>query len=74
MSEFSKKLIVAVITLGAIGCSASSWAQQSLKVAGQDLPPWAIHDSSTNVFSGIYVDLIDAIAKDAGLPQSSTRS
>jgi polar amino acid transport system substrate-binding protein len=69
VSKFSKKLILTVITLGAIGCSASSWAQQSLKVAGQDLSPWAIHDNSNNTFSGLYVDLINAIAKDAGLPQ-----
>jgi polar amino acid transport system substrate-binding protein len=69
MSKFSRKLILAVVSLGAIGCSASSWAQQTLKVAGQDLPPWAIHDSDSNAFSGLYVDLINAIAKDAGLPQ-----
>jgi polar amino acid transport system substrate-binding protein len=69
MNKLSKKLILAVITLGAIDCSASSWAQQLLKVAGQDVRPWAIHDNSTNSFSGIYVDLINAIAKDAGLPQ-----
>ena len=37
MSKFSKKLILAVIASGAIGCSAS-WAKQSLKVEGQDLP------------------------------------
>jgi polar amino acid transport system substrate-binding protein len=69
MSKFSKKLIVGVIIVGAIGWPASSWAQQSLKVAGQDVPPWAIHDNNTNLFSGIYVDLVNAIAKDAGLPQ-----
>jgi polar amino acid transport system substrate-binding protein len=69
MSKFSKKLILAVITLGAVGCSASSLAQQSLKVAGQDVSPWAIHDNNTNTSSGIYVDLMNAIAKDAGLSQ-----
>jgi polar amino acid transport system substrate-binding protein len=58
MNKFSKKLFLAVITLVAISCPLSTWAQQSLKVAGQDIPR-----------SGIYIDLINAIAKDAGLPQ-----
>jgi polar amino acid transport system substrate-binding protein len=67
MNKLSKKLILAVITIGAIGCSASSWAQPSLNVAGQGIAPWAIPANSPNTFSGISVDLINSIAKDAGL-------
>ncbi len=59
--------LVAIVSLGAIACSASSWAQQPLKAAGQDLPPWVVHDKGSTALSGISVDLITAIAKDAGL-------
>jgi polar amino acid transport system substrate-binding protein len=68
MNKFSKKVIAAVVSLGAIGCSAPSWAQRPLKVAGQDVPPWAVHEKSSNALSGVFVDLTHAIAKDAGLP------
>lgn len=67
MNKFSKVLIATIFTLGAIAGSASSWAQQSLKVAGQDVPPWVVHDKGSNALSGISVDLMSAIAKDAGL-------
>ena len=67
MNNFSKKFIVPILTLGALACSASAWAQQQLKAAGQDVPPWVMHDKSSNALSGIAVDLINAIAKDAGL-------
>ena len=67
MNRFSKISIAAIVALGAIACSASSWAQQSLKAAGQDLPPWVVHDKGSNALSGISVDLINAIARDAGL-------
>ena len=42
-------------------------AAQPLKVAGQDVPPWVVHDKGSNALSGIFVDLTNAIAKDAGL-------
>ena len=67
MNKFSKISIAAIVALGAIACSASSWAQQSLKAAGQDLPPWVVHDKGSNALSGISVDLMNAIARDAGL-------
>jgi len=44
MNKFSKGLIAAIVTVGAIVCSASLWAQQSLKVAGQDVTPWVVHE------------------------------
>jgi polar amino acid transport system substrate-binding protein len=63
-----KKLIAAIVALGAIASlAASAWAQQPPKAAGQDVPPWVLHDKSSNALSGVAVDLIDAIAKDAGL-------
>ena len=67
MNKFSGKFITAIIALGAIAWSASVWAQQPLKVAGQDVPPWAVHEKSSNALSGVFVDLTNAIAKDAGL-------
>jgi polar amino acid transport system substrate-binding protein len=67
MNKFSKMLIATVVSLGAIGCSPPSWAQQSLKVAGQDVQPWVFHDKNSNALSGVFVDLINAIAHDAGL-------
>jgi len=36
--------LVAIVSLGAIACSASSWAQQPPKAADQDLPPWVVHN------------------------------
>jgi polar amino acid transport system substrate-binding protein len=68
MNKFSKMVIAAVVSLGAIGCSPPSWAQQPLKVAGQDVPPWVFHDKNSNALSGVFVDLANAIGKDAGLP------
>jgi polar amino acid transport system substrate-binding protein len=67
MNKLGKILITAIVVVGAIACSASSWAQQSLKAAGQDVPPWVVHDKGSNALSGISVDLITAIGKDAGL-------
>ncbi|MGA8550570.1 MAG: ABC transporter substrate-binding protein [Stellaceae bacterium] len=63
-----KKLIAAIIALGAIASvAASARAQQPLKAAGQDVPPWVLHDKSSDALSGIAVDLINAIAKNADL-------
>jgi len=67
MNKLGKILIAAIVAVGAIACSASSWAQQSLKAAGQDVPPWVVHDKTPGALSGIAVDLMNAIAKDAGL-------
>lgn len=67
MNKLVKILITAVAAVSVITWSASSWAQQSLKAAGQDIPPWVVHDKSSNALSGISVDLITAIVKDAGL-------
>lgn len=60
------KLSIAVTAIGLIACSVSSWAQQSLRAAGQDVPPWVVHDQGSQAISGIFVDLIAAIAKDEG--------
>jgi polar amino acid transport system substrate-binding protein len=68
MNQFGRKFITAIVALGAIAWSASAWAEQALKVAGQDVPPWVVHDKGSDVLSGIFVDLTNAIAKDAGLP------
>ena len=68
MKTVSGRIILAVVVLGAIAWSASAWAQEPLKVAGQDVPPWAVHEKSSNALSGVFVDLTNAIAKDAGLP------
>jgi polar amino acid transport system substrate-binding protein len=68
MNRFSKMVIAAVVSLGAIGCSAPSLTQRPLKVAGQDVPPWVFHDKNSNALSGVFVDLTNAIAKDTGLP------
>jgi polar amino acid transport system substrate-binding protein len=68
MNKFSKMVIATVVALGAISCSPPSWAQQPLRVAGQDVQPWVFHDKNSNSLSGVFVDLTNAIAKDAGLP------
>jgi polar amino acid transport system substrate-binding protein len=67
IDKFNRKFIYAIIALGAIAWSGSGWAQQPLKVAGQDVAPWAVHVKSSNALTGIFVDLTNAIAKDAGL-------
>ena len=66
MNQFGKK-IGAVVVLGAIGCSAPAWAQQPLKFAGQNVSPWAVKEKNSAALSGIFVDLTNALAKDAGL-------
>jgi polar amino acid transport system substrate-binding protein len=67
MNIFSRISIAAIVAVGAIACSASSWAQQLLKVAGQDVTPWVVHEKGSVALSGISVDLMNAIARDAGL-------
>ncbi len=68
MKTVSGRIFLAVVALGSIGWSATSWAQQPLKVAGQDVAPWVVHEKGSNALSGIFVELTNAIAKDAGLP------
>lgn len=70
MGKFSKMVIAAAISLGAIGCSPPSWAQQPLQVAGQDVPPWVFHAKGSNALSGVFVDLTNAVAKDAACRSS----
>jgi polar amino acid transport system substrate-binding protein len=64
VSKFGKSLIAVVVTLGAILWSASSWAQ-SLKVGSHE--PWVVQDMGSNGPSGLFADLVNAIAKDANL-------
>ncbi len=64
MNRFGKSLIAVVVTLAATLLSASSWAQ-SLKVGGH--APWVAQDIGSNGPSGLFVDLVNAIAKDASL-------
>src|SRR3954454_9247542 len=54
MNTFSKKFFLAAIVLGGAVCSIPSWAQQSLKAAGRDFPPWVVHDKNSNALSGIF--------------------
>jgi polar amino acid transport system substrate-binding protein len=62
------RVLAAIAGVSAMTClAASCWAQQPLKAAGQDVPPWVQHDKSTGALSGVAVDLINAVAKDAGL-------
>ena len=67
MNRCAKSFIMAIVALAMIAGSASAWAEQSLKVAGQDVPPWVVHDKGSSALSGVFVDLTNAIAKDAGL-------
>lgn len=41
-------------------------AQQPLKVAGQDAEPYVVRDKASNTLSGIAVEFINALGKDAG--------
>lgn len=68
MNKSDRGFVTAIIAMGAMTCLAAfSWAQTRPKAAGQDVPPWVQHDKSSNALSGLAVDLINAIAKDAGL-------
>jgi polar amino acid transport system substrate-binding protein len=64
MNRFGKSLIAVVVTLRATLWSASSWAQL-LKVGSHE--PWVVQDIGSNGPSGLFVDLVNAVAKDAGL-------
>jgi polar amino acid transport system substrate-binding protein len=62
------RILATIAGVSAMAClAASCWAQQPLKAAGQDVPPWVQHDKSTGALSGVAVDLMNAVAKDAGL-------
>ncbi len=64
MDRFGKSLIAVVVMLGATSWSGSSWAQ-ALKVGGHE--PWVVQDKGSDGPSGLFVDLANAIAKDASL-------
>jgi polar amino acid transport system substrate-binding protein len=62
-----KRFTAAILGVTAMTClAAPSWAQQ-LRAAGQDVPPWIMHNKGSDALSGVAVELVDAIAKDAGL-------
>ncbi len=67
MNRCTKRFIMAFVALAMTTGSASAWAEQSLKVAGQDVAPWVVHDKGSTELSGIFVDLTNAMARDAGL-------
>ena len=56
-----------IAMLGALAGSASVLAEPPLKAAGQDVPPWVVHGKGSDTLSGVSVNLVNAIAKDAGL-------
>jgi polar amino acid transport system substrate-binding protein len=63
----SKSLLVALAAVAALMASAPSQAQQTLKVGtNSNGAPWSFHDTRSNTEQGISVELITAIAKDAG--------
>jgi polar amino acid transport system substrate-binding protein len=62
-----KSLIAGVLALAAVGASAHAQAQQVYKVGTNTAgSPWSFHDASSNTERGVSVELIAAIAKDAG--------
>ena len=64
MNKLGRGSIAIVIACAIFAFSRASWAQQPLKVGGAE--PWVVRDQGSNA-SGLFVDLINAIAKDAGL-------
>ncbi len=61
------KTIGTFAVIGALIASASSQAQEKLKIGtNTNGAPWSFHDQKTNTDQGISVELIAAIAKDAG--------
>jgi polar amino acid transport system substrate-binding protein len=61
IGKFGFALVAAV--LASTGLVA---AQQPLRVAGQDAEPYVVHDKAPGVLSGIAVEFINALGKDAG--------
>src|SRR5690349_16470795 len=61
MNNFGKTLITVVVILGTTAPSLA----QSLKVAGHE--PWVVQGKDSNASTGLFVDLTNAVAKDAGL-------
>src|SRR3954469_4020533 len=64
MNKLGRGSIAIVIACAIFAFSMASWAQQPLKVGGAE--PWVVRDQGSDA-SGLFVDLINAIAKDAGL-------
>jgi polar amino acid transport system substrate-binding protein len=62
-----RSIFAAFAALAAVAVSAPSQAQQTLKVGtNTNGAPWSFHDAKSNTEQGISVELIAAIAKDAG--------
>lgn len=61
------KLFLALCASALLWTAPSSYAQQVLRVGANPVaPPIAFHDKASNTFRGVAVELIAAIAKDAG--------
>ncbi len=67
MNALRRGSVIALFTAAPFAYALPSAAQQTLKAAGQDVPPWVVHGSNASALSGIFVELTNAIAKDAGL-------
>jgi polar amino acid transport system substrate-binding protein len=61
IGEFWLALVIAVLA-----STGQVEAQQALKVAGQDAEPYVVRDKSSSVLTGIAVEFINALGKDAG--------
>jgi polar amino acid transport system substrate-binding protein len=61
IGEFWLALVIAVLP-----STGHVEAQQALKVAGQDAEPYVVRDKSSGALTGIAVEFINALGKDAG--------
>lgn len=63
----NRRILTALAAISVLAVSTPSNAQQTLKV-GTNITgsPWSFHDAKTDTERGIAVELISAIAKDAG--------
>jgi polar amino acid transport system substrate-binding protein len=55
-----------VVVAAILASMGMAEAQQPLKVAGQDAEPYVVRDKASGVLSGIAVEFINALGKDAG--------
>jgi polar amino acid transport system substrate-binding protein len=55
-----------VVVAAILASMGMAEAQQVLKVAGQDAEPYVVRDKASGVLSGIAVEFINALGKDAG--------
>ncbi|HZQ14985.1 MAG TPA: transporter substrate-binding domain-containing protein [Pseudolabrys sp.] len=61
-----KSILIAMSVLAAT--SLSAYSQQSVRVGtNSNGAPWSFHDAASNSEKGVSVELIEEIAKDAGL-------